>query len=69
MASFGSGWKVCKIIQLMWLFLKAFFWFVPPALSLLCIDDFPDDVIFNIAVCVYDTTLYSKCDQAFDLWQ
>ena len=27
------------------------------------------DVIFNIAFCVKDTTLYSKYDQASDLWQ
>ena len=38
-------------------------------LFLLYINDFPDDIICNIAVCAYDTTLYSKCDQAFDLWQ
>ena len=29
----------------------------------------PDDVICNIAIYVDDTTLYSKCDQASDLWQ
>ena len=40
-----------------------------PTLFLLYINDFPDDVICNIAVCAYDTTLYSKCHQAFDLWQ
>ena len=38
-------------------------------LFLLYINDFPDDVVCNIAVCAYDTTLYSKCDQAFELWQ
>ena len=27
------------------------------------------DVICNIAICADDTTLYSKCDQASDLWQ
>ena len=31
-----------------------------PALFLLYINDFPDDVICDIAI--YDTTLYSKCD-------
>ena len=31
--------------------------------------DLPDDVICNIAIYVDDTTLYSKCDQASDLWQ
>ena len=40
-----------------------------PALLLLYIDDLPDDVICNIAIYADDTTLYSKCDQAFDLWQ
>ena len=40
-----------------------------PALFLLYINDLPDDVICNIAIYADDTTLYSKCDQAFDLWQ
>ena len=38
-----------------------------PALFLLYINDLPDDVTFNIAVCAVDTTLYSNCDQASDL--
>ena len=40
-----------------------------PTLFLLYINDFPDDVICNIAIYADDTTLYCKCDQAFDLWQ
>ena len=40
-----------------------------PTLFLLCINDLPDDVICNVAIYVDDTTLYSKCDQASDLWQ
>ena len=40
-----------------------------PALFLLYINDLPDDVICNIAMYADDTTLYSKCDQASDLWQ
>ena len=40
-----------------------------PTLFLLYINDLPDDVICNIAIHADDTTLYSKCDQAFDLWQ
>ena len=40
-----------------------------PALLLLYINDLPDDVICNIAIYVDDTTLYSNCDQASDLWQ
>ena len=34
-----------------------------------CINDLPDDVIYDIAIYADDTTLYSKCDQASDLWQ
>ena len=33
------------------------------------INDLPDDVICNIAIYADDTTLYSKCNQASDLWQ
>ena len=40
-----------------------------PTLFLLYINDFPDDVICDIAIYADDTTLYSKCDQASDLWQ
>ena len=39
-----------------------------PTLFLLYINDLPD-VICNIAIYADDTTLCSKCDQAFDLWQ
>ena len=39
-----------------------------PTLFLLYIHDLPDDVIC-IAIYTDDTTLYSKCDQASDLWQ
>ena len=38
-------------------------------LFLLYINDLPDDVIYNIVIYAGDTTLYSKCDQASDLWQ
>ena len=38
-------------------------------LFLLYINHLPDDVICNIAIYADDTTLYSKCDQASDLWQ
>ena len=40
-----------------------------PTPFLLYINDFPDDVICDIAIYADDTTLYSKCDQASDLWQ
>ena len=40
-----------------------------PTLFLLYINDLPDDVFCNSAIYADDTTLYSKCDQASDLWQ
>ena len=39
-----------------------------PTLFLLYINDLPDDIICNIAIYTEDTTLYSKYDQASDLW-
>ena len=39
-----------------------------PTLFLLYINDLPD-VIYNTAIYADDTTLYSKCDLASDLWQ
>ena len=38
-------------------------------LFLLYINDLPDDVICDIAIYADDTTFYSKCDRASDLWQ
>ena len=38
-------------------------------LFLLYINDIPDNVTCGIAIYADDTTLYSKCDQAFNLWQ
>ena len=32
-------------------------------------NDYLPDIICNIAIYANDTTLYSKCDQASDLWQ
>ena len=40
-----------------------------PTLFVLYINDLPDNVIRDIAICADDTTLYSKGDQASDLWQ
>ena len=40
-----------------------------PTLFLLNINDLPDNVICDIAISADDSTLYSKCDQASDLWQ
>ena len=40
-----------------------------PTLFLLYINDLTDDVICDIAIYGDNTTLYSKFDQASDLWQ
>ena len=40
-----------------------------PTLFLLYINNFPEDRICDIAMYADDSTLYSKCDQASDLWQ
>ena len=40
-----------------------------PTIFLLYINDLPDNVVCGIAIYVDDTTLYSKCDHASDLWQ
>ena len=66
---FGSFWmgNLHNNIQLMLVFLKGLI--VGPTLFLLYINDLHDDVICNIAIYADDTTLYSKCDQASDLWQ
>ena len=40
-----------------------------PTLFLLYINDLSHDAICDIAIYIDDTTLYSKCDQAADLWQ
>ena len=40
-----------------------------PTVFLLYINVLPDDVICIIAIYADDTTLYSKCDNASDLWQ
>ena len=40
-----------------------------PTLFLVYINDLPDDVICDIVIYADDTTLYSKCDRASDMWQ
>ena len=55
-----------KNIQLMLKFLKALFLALTFSYYTLYL---PDDVICNIAIYADDTTLFSKCDQASDLWQ
>ena len=53
--SVNAGFLLCSILG--------------PTLFPLYINDLPDDVICNIALCADDTTIYCKCDQASDLWQ
>ena len=40
-----------------------------PTLFLLYINDLPHDVVCDITIYADDTTVYSKCDRASDLWQ
>ena len=40
-----------------------------PTLFLLYINDLPDDVICEAATYADDATLFSKCNQTFDLWK
>ena len=40
-----------------------------PKIFLIYINGLPDDVFGNITIYVDDTTLYSKCYQAYYLWQ
>ena len=42
---------------------------IGPILFLLYNNNLTDDFIYNIAIYASDTTLFSKCDQASDLWQ
>ena len=39
-----------------------------PTLFLLYVNNLPDDVICNIAIYTDNTTLYSNCDEASNLW-
>ena len=36
---------------------------------LLYINDLSNNIVYNIAIYADDTTLYSKLDQIYDLWQ
>ena len=67
----GFGWfwmaSFYKNIQLMLEFLRAPFLVLH--FPLLCINDLPDDIVCDIDIYADDASLYSKCDQASDLWQ
>ena len=65
--SFRQFWmaSICKNIQLMLELFKAPFL----VLFLLNMNDFLDDVIYDIAINADGTTLYSNCDQKSNLWQ
>ena len=63
----GFGWKVFASISSKCGSLQDSIF--APKLFLLHINDLPDNVICDIAIYADDTTLYSKCDQASDLWQ
>ena len=62
-----SGWEVFTRISSLLEFLKSPFLVLH--FSLLYINDLPDDVICDITISADDTSLYSKRDQASDLWQ
>ena len=49
--------------------LDGYYWSSSRLYSWSHINDPPDDVICNTAAAYADTTVYSKCDQGFDLWQ
>ena len=59
-----AGVPHCSILGLLFFLL-----YINDLLFLLSVNNLPDDFICNITIYAYDTTLYSKCDQASDLWQ
>ena len=61
----GSGWQVFTITVNAGVSQGSI---LGPKLFLLRINDFPDDVVSDTAIYTDYTTLYSKCDQASDLW-
>ena len=67
MAVSGSAWEIfTRILVNAWVTQGSI---LVPVVFLLYIKDLPDDVVCNIAIYADDNILYSKCDQASDLWQ
>ena len=63
----GSGWESAQEYPVNTGVPQGFV--LGPTLFLLHINDLPNDIICNIAICADDSTLYSKCVQASDLGQ
>ena len=66
MVSGGTGWKISQEYPVNARVSQGSI--LGPRLFLLYINDPPNDVVGNIAIYANDTTLYSKCDHASDLW-
>ena len=66
MASDGSRWEISQEYLVNTRVRQGSI--LDPTLFLLYTDDLPNDVIYNVAIYADNTTLYSKYNQASDLW-